>query len=224
MSSRALKIAGLTLISLLLVAGGAFFIYYQSLKSTPQYSLALLIDAAKHDRRDEIGKLVDTDAVVDDFVQQVTDRAIDIYGRGLPATVIQKAASLAQPILPAVKDRARTVLPGAIRQRSQRFSNVPFFAMVFAADRYLQIDVNGDVATVHSKLSDRPLDIRMKRVGDRWQVVGVKDDQLATDIARSIGEDLIELAKSKATDAVAERLGVGNLLNLVRQAENLVSQ
>jgi hypothetical protein len=64
----------------------------------------------------------------------------------------------------------------------------------------------------------------MKRNGERWQVVGVKDDQLATDIARSIGEDLIELAKTKTTDAIADRLGIGNLLNLVRQAENLVSQ
>jgi hypothetical protein len=224
MSRRNLKIAGITLLALILIAGGAFFFYYRSLRTTPQYSLALLIDAAKHDRRDEIAKLVDTDAVVDDFVQQVTDRAIDIYGRGLPPTVIQKAASLAGPILPAVKERARTVLPGAIRQRSQKFASVPFFAMVFAADRYLQIDVDGDVATVHSKLSDRPLDIKMKRNGERWQVVGVKDDQLATDIARSIGEDLIELAKTKTTDAIADRLGVGNLLNLVRQAENLVSQ
>src|SRR6476661_3722083 len=136
MSKRPFAIAGIVILSVLLIAGGAAFFYYQSLKTTPQYSLALLIDAAKRDDRTKIGELVDTDAVVDDFVQQITDRAIDIYGRGLPASVIQKAASLAQPILPAVKDRARSVLPGAIRQRTQKFANVPFFMMVFAADRY----------------------------------------------------------------------------------------
>ena len=68
------------------------------------------------------------------------------------------------------------------------------------------------------------MDIKMKRNGNRWQVVGVKDDQLATDIARSIGQQLIELATAKVTDAAAEQLGIGNLLNLVRQAESLVSQ
>src|SRR5207248_8024340 len=137
----------------------------------------------------------------------ITDRAIELYRRGLPQVVIERAGDLAGPIMPAVKDRGRSVLPGAIRQRTQRFANVPFFVMVFAADRYLQIDVDGDKATVKSKLQDRPLDIKMKRNGTRWQVVGVKDDQLATDIARSIGQSLMDLAASKITDAAAERLG-----------------
>lgn len=152
------------------------------------------------------------------------DKAIELYGRGLPATVIEKARDLAQPLMPSIKDRARTMLPGAIRVRTQKFSNVPFFMMVLAADRYLQIDQNGDLATVHSKLADRPLDIKMKRNGDRWQVVSVRDDQLASDIASSIGQQLMDLATSKITDAAAERLGIGNLLNLVRQAENLIDQ
>ena len=210
--------------SVALVVGVAGYLYYRSLKTTPQYSLALLIDAAKRDDRNEIARLVDTDAVVDDFTQQIVDHAVDMYGRGLPPNVIQKAASIAQPLMPSVKAQARNVLPGAIRLRTKRFSNVPFFAMVFAADRYLQIDVTGDVATVKSKLEDRPLDIKMKRNGEGWQVVGVRDDQLSSDIARSIGQDLMDLATSKITDAAAERLGIGNLLNLVRQAENLVSQ
>ena len=64
----------------------------------------------------------------------------------------------------------------------------------------------------------------MKRHGDRWQVVGVKDDQLATNVAKSIGQELMDLATTKITDAAANRLGVGNLLNLVRQAENLFAQ
>jgi len=224
MSKRPFAIAGIVLLSVLLVAGGALFFYYQSLKTTPQYSLALLIDAAKRDNKEQVAQLVDTDAVVDDFMQQIVDHAVDLYGRGLPASVIQKAAIIAQPIMPSVKQQARNVIPGAIRSRAQRFSKVPFFMMVFAADRYLQIDVKGDTAVVKSKMQDRPMDIKMKRNGKRWQVVGVKDDQLATDIARSIGQQLIELATAKVTDAAAEQLGIGNLLNLVRQAESLVSQ
>ena len=223
-SRRRLKIIAIVLASLLVIACGAFLLYYQSLKKTPQYSLALLIDAARRDDKEQFNQLIDTNAVVDDFVGQVMDKAIDLYGRGLPQIVIDKARSLADPLLPFIKSQAHDRLAAAIKLRTKRFANVPFFAMVFAADRYLQIDVDGDVATVHSKVEDQPLDIKMKRNGDRWQVVGVKDDQLATDVARSIGQELMDLATTKITDAAAERLGVGNLLNLVRQAENLFAQ
>ncbi|MBV9242246.1 MAG: hypothetical protein JO314_09590 [Acidobacteria bacterium] len=218
------KIALISLASLLVIAGGAFLLYYQSLKKTPQYSLALLIDAARRDDKDQFAQLIDTDAVVDDFVGQVIDKAVDLYGRGVPQVVIDKARDLAQPILPVIKSQAHDRLAAAIKFRTKKFANVPFFVMVFAADRYLQIDENGDIATVHSKIQDQPLDIKMKRNGDRWQVVGVKDDQLATDCAKSIGQELMDLATAKITDAAAQRLGVGNLLNLVRQAENLFDQ
>jgi hypothetical protein len=222
--SRRLKITAIVVASLLVIGGGAFLLYYQSLKKTPQYSLALLIDAARRNDKDQFAQLIDTDAVVDDFVNQVMDRAVDLYGRGVPQVVIDKARSLTGPILPIIKSQAHDRLAAAIKVRTQKFANVPFFVMVFAADRYLQIDVNGDVATVHSKLEDRPLDIKMKRNGDRWQVVSVKDDQLATDIARSIGQEIMELAETKITDAAAAQLGVTNLLNLVRQAEKLFDQ
>ena len=192
--------------------------------NTPQYSLALLVDAAKRDDTDAIAKLVDTDAVVDDFMAQIVDRAVDLYGRGLPSSVIQKITSIAEPVMPAIKERARSQLPAAIRVRSKRLANVPFFAMVLAADHYLIIETTGDLATVKSKDPNRPLEMRMRRNGDRWQVVGVKDDQLATDIARSIGQQIVALATAKLTDAAAEQLGVGNLFNLLKKAEELVGQ
>jgi len=210
------------LASVIVIAGASVLIYYEQLKKTPQYSLALLIDAARRDDKDQFAQLIDTDAVVDDFVQQVMDHAVDLYGRGVPQVVIDKARSLTAPILPIIKSQAHDRLAAAIKVRTQKFANVPFFVMVFAADRYLQIDVNGDVATVHSKLEDRPLDIKMKRNGDRWQVVSVKDDQLATDVARSIGQEIMQLAETKITDTAAAQLGLTNLLNLVRQAESLI--
>src|SRR5213078_1487723 len=55
---------------LLLIVGIGGVLYYQSLKKSPQYSLALLVDAAKHDDKDGVGQLVDIDAVVNDFIPQ----------------------------------------------------------------------------------------------------------------------------------------------------------
>ena len=71
------------------IIGG--LIYYQGLRSTPQYSLALLVDAAKRDDTNEINELVNIDAVADDFMPQVMSKAVELYGRGLPPPLIKAA-------------------------------------------------------------------------------------------------------------------------------------
>ncbi|MFT3745915.1 MAG: hypothetical protein QM785_16710 [Pyrinomonadaceae bacterium] len=221
MSKRPFAIAGFVLLGLVLVAGVGAFIYYQSLKSTPQYSLALLVDAAKRDDKGEIAKLVDIDGVVDDFVPQITNKAVELYGRGQPPEVLRKVAKLALPLLPAVKERARAELPRVIRDRTARFGSVPFFAMVMGAEKYLEISINGDMATVKSKLPEHQLEMKMKRNGDRWQIVGVREEQLATAIARKVGQEIMAVAVGGGKKA-ADEFGIGNLTELLKQAEELV--
>ena len=219
--SKRLFVIGLTVVlTVILTALAAGFLYYQSLKDTPQYSLALIVDAAKRDDKAEIDRLIDINAVVEDFMPQVTDKAVELYGRGQPPQVLQKVARLATPLLPAVKERARAELPRVIRERTERLGYVPFFAMVMGADRYLEITINGDSALVKSKMPEHPLEVKMRRNGDRWQIVGVKDEQLATNIARKIGQEIMAVAVNGKS--AADKLGIGNLSELLRQAEELV--
>jgi hypothetical protein len=219
--TRIFVVAGLTAVvtAAIMVAGG--FLYFQTRKSTPQYSLALLVDAAKKDDKAEVATLVDINAVVDDFVPQMTDKAVELYGRGLPPQSIARVTALAKPLLPAVKERARAELPKAIRSRSEKYGNVPFFMMVFGADRYFDISVNGGTAVAKSRNADRPLELKMRWNGGRWQIVGLKDEQLATDIARRIGQEIIAVAVNGKKNT-ADKFGIGNLSDLVRQAEELV--
>lgn len=222
MGKRLFAVIAAIVFALLLIAGVGGFAYYQSLKSTPQYSLALLVDAAKRDDKQAIDEFVDINAVVDDFVPQITEKAIELYGRGVPQSVLAKVAKLAVPILPALKERARAELPRVIRDRSERFGSVPFFVMVVGADRYLDIVISGDTAFVKSKLPEHKFEVRMRRRGERWQVVGVKEEQLATEIARAIGQQIIEIATKGLTRDTADSLGVGNIADLLRQAEQLI--
>lgn len=221
MSKRVFAIAGLVVLGVVLVAGIASAIYYQSLKKTPQYSLALIIDAAKRDDRAEINALINTDAVVEDFVPQITNKAVELYGRGQPPEVLRKVARLALPLLPAVKERARMELPRVIRERTAKLGSVPFFAMVLGADQYLDITIDGENAIVKSKLPEHPVELKMRKNGDRWQIVGVNDEQVATAIARKIGQEVMAVAVGGRTKA-ANELGMGNLAELLKQAEELV--
>lgn len=210
------------LLGLLLIFAIGGYLYWRSFYGTPQYSLALLVDAAKRDDKAAVDALVDTGAVVDDFVPQIAVKAAEMYGKGLPTAVLEKLVRVAAPILPAVKDRAKAELPRVIRERSERFGDVPFVAMVVGADQYLDFKIEGDNATVKSKLADRPFEVKMKRKGDIWQIVGVRDEALATDIARKVGQELIAIATGGINKKTGDKLGVGNISDLLRQAEELV--
>ncbi|MCA1623202.1 MAG: hypothetical protein LC768_13445 [Acidobacteria bacterium] len=219
-----LKILGVLgiLFAVVLLTGaiGGYF-YWQNLKTTPQYSLALLVDAAKRDDQQTIDEFVDTDAVVDDFMPQITGKAVELYGRGLPPSTIQKVAQVAIPFLPAVKQRARAEIPNLIRERTEKFANIPFWVIAVGAEGYLDITQESDKAFVKSKLQDRPLEIVLMRNGNRWQIVGVKDEELAKRIAEKIGQELITVAKKGGIKKAGEQLGVFNLEDILKNAEGI---
>jgi hypothetical protein len=213
-----LAVAGVTLLLVIVAAAGSYF-YWQSLKGTPQYSLALIIDAARKNDQPSMDRLVDIGAVVDDFIPQITSKAVEIYGRGLPPQTIARVAQVAAPVMPAVKDRARAELPGVIRRKTARFENVPFAAMVIGADRYLDVTTQGNVATVKSLLPEQSFEFKMMREGGEWKIVGVRDNELSERIAKAIGQEVIAAATTNGSTPAGERLGIKNLNELLKNAE-----
>lgn len=204
----------------LLLGSVGFYLYWRSLKDSPQYSLALIVDAAKRNDQQKVNELVDIDLVVDDFLPQITDKAIELYGRGIAPDIIQRVALIAAPVMPALKDRAREELPGAIRQKTLEFGNVPFAAMVLGADQYLDITIEGDDATVKSTLPEHDMEVRMKRHEGVWKIVAVKDEKLATSIAQRVGQEIIAIAVN-GTNSGRSRLGAKNINDLLNEAEKI---
>lgn len=223
---KAAKIFGVLaigLIAVLLVGAVGGYLYWRSYQTTPQYSLALLVDAARRDDQKAVDELIDTDEVVDDFMPQITGKAVELYGRSLPPQTLAKVEQFAAPFLPAVKDRARAELPRVIREKTDKFAQVPFAAIVLGADRYLDIAQTGETALVKSKIADRPLEVKMKRNGDKWKIIGVKDEQLAANIAQKIGQEIIAVATNKnGIGKTGKNLGVENLQDILKQAEDIL--
>jgi hypothetical protein len=121
-----------------------------------------------------------------------------------------------------LKDGAKSELPRVIRERTEKFDYVPFAAIVMGADRYLDITVKGDIAYVKSKVEDRPLELKMMRVGDHWQVVGVRDKDLADKIARTVGQQIIAVASGANIGDASKNLGVNDLQDVLKRAEDLL--
>lgn len=209
---------GVALGVVVLVAAVGGYFYWSYLKTTPQYSLALLIEAAKNNDQQAIDEIVDVDSVVEDFAPQVIDSAAELYGRGLPQGIIDRLMRLTDALKPAVKQRARAELPELIRRQTERYANVPFFGFVIGADRYLNIAVNGDEAFITSKLPRHTFEVKMRRVGDKWQIVGVKDSEIAKEVAQSIGQEIMGFAAGDNLEEAARSLGLSDLSDLIKKA------
>lgn len=219
--SRIFRVLAILLITVLVVGAVGGYFYWQHLKTTPQYSLALLIDAARRGDRKTVDDLVDADRIVDDFMPQITDKAVELYGRGVPPQTIAKIAQVAAPILPSIKVRARTEIPDLIRDKTQKFDKVPFWGIVVGAKTYLEITQEGDKAFINSKLPDSPLNLTMKRDGTKWRVAGVTDEELARRIAEKIGRQIIITANKGGIGKTGTQFGVENLTNLVKELDGI---
>jgi hypothetical protein len=218
---KALPIVGVSILGILLLIAIAGYFYFQRLKTTPQYSLALIVEAAKKDDKKQIEELIDTDAVIDDFMPQITDKAVEIYGRNLPKDVISRVTQIALPMLPKVKEVAKAELPSVIRDKTKQAEDIPFWAIVFGADRYLEVSNEGEFATMKSRIPEKPLELKMKRAGDKWKIVAMKDDKLATLIAQKVGQQILAIASKDGIENLGKKLGVNGLGDIMKQLEGV---
>lgn len=201
---------------LILIAAFAY-LYWQKVKQSPQYSLAILVESARVDDRDVVARFIDVDAVVDDFMPQVMQKATELYGRNLPPETIKKFSEAIAPIMPSLKNRVREEIPRVIREKTKALERLPWWAIALGADRVLEITVEGDLAYVRGKVDDQDLVITLRRSGEIWRVVAVKDDRLAREIAEKIGQDLILMFNREGTKKAAEKLGIRGVEDLLKK-------
>lgn len=221
---KILKIFGLVVLTAAVVFAVGGFFYWQNLKSTPQYSLALLVEAARNNDEEKVAEFVDSDAVIDDFLPQITEKAVELYGRGLPPGKIERISKVVVPILPAVKDRARAELPNLIREKTSAFERFPFWAIAIGAGKFIDIQIKDGKALIKNKTPERNLELTMKQNGDHWQVIAVKDEALAQRIAEKVGQEIIGIAKQNGSESLknsGESLGIDNVKDLIKKAEDI---
>ncbi|MEK7724090.1 MAG: hypothetical protein AAB336_07075 [Acidobacteriota bacterium] len=213
---KIVKIFGILALVFLFIGGISSSFYWQSVKKTPQYSLALLVDAARRDDKEKVAEIIDTEQVVNNFVPQITEKAVELYGRNLPPQVINRVSLLVAPLMPGIKEKAKAELPQLIREKTEKLDRVPYWAIALFAERDLEIKVDGDKAEIKSKIPERPLEFTMKREGQEWKIVAIKDEKLAQKVAEKVGQQLMLLANKGNIIDAGRQLGVENLGNILK--------
>jgi uncharacterized membrane protein len=191
--SRGAKILGIIAIALVALILGAIvggYFWWQSYKTKPAYSLALLVDAVQRNDMAAFDEIVDTDKIVDNFVPQVTDKAFGRYSSALTAPLRSQIESLIPTLMPGIKEKVHEEVVAQVKELGARAEGKPFILVALGLPYVVDIKQEGDAAKVAVALKDRPITLSMQRSGERWKIVSITDETLATRIVDSIAKDL----------------------------------
>lgn len=187
---RVLSMTALVVGGLLLVLLVGAYAWWQSYKAGPAYSLALLVDAAQRDDMPAVESMMDGDAVAQAFVPQVIERLTGAGTAVPPQDRARLTAALPQ-LLPRVRETVREEVAGVVRGvAGQSGGRVPFLLLALGVSRAADVQETGDAATVRVERDGRQTELSMRRGGDLWKVVAVKDEELTAGIATRLAASL----------------------------------
>ena len=187
---RVLGVTGVIVGAVVLVLLVGSYMWYQGFKKSPPYSLALLLDAAQHDDVAAVETMIDADQIAQGFVPQVIDNLAGT-GSQLPPQARDSLRAALPQLLPRVRETMRDEIARAMKGIGQNeSSSLPFFAKALGVRQAATVVERGDAATVTVKQGERPVELSMRRDGERWKLVNVKDPQLASDIATRLAASL----------------------------------
>ncbi len=185
----------LAIIAVLLVvavAGIALggFLWWQHYKTTPAYSIALLIDAAQRNDVPAVEKIVDTDKIVDNFATQIAEKAAGQYGSALTSSVRKQIDNLVPTLIPFVKQQVRDGVAARVREISEGSNKKPFILLALGVPYVVTITSEGDNGKASADIKQQHVELDLHREGDTWRVVGVHDDALVQQIAEQVIKQL----------------------------------
>lgn len=197
---RALLVAAIPLVAIVLLLFGAGYWWWQSFKSSPAYTLALVVDAAERDDREAFEALVDVEEVSRSVVPQVIERVRGgDDGLNIAPQVRRQIAQNAQVWLPGVREQVRDVLMAETKGLAERVGarDYPFFVRALALSRLGESKTQEGTAgrdrtaSVTYQVNERPVEFGLRGGGEGqpdWKIVSLKSDDLATRVAEQVAK------------------------------------
>lgn len=168
-----------------LAAGGVYF-WWQSYKTTPAYSLALLVDASQQKDTPVVEQIIDTNQIVDNLAPRISQKAVARYGATLNSAKRKRVEAMVPALLPKVKEGAGRILANWVEELFDKSEAKPFVVLALGLPYLVNITPDGDTAKVTAPVKDRKVEFVMRRDGERWKIVGINDDAVVDRIVDDI--------------------------------------
>jgi hypothetical protein len=183
---KLLLILGTAILLICALAAGGIYFWWQSYKTTPAYSLALLLDAFQHHDTPVIEQIIDTNQIIDNLAPRISQKAVGRYGATLNSAKRKRVEAMVPALLPKVKEGAGAVLSKWLEELFDKSEAKPFVVLALGLPYLVNIVPDGDTAKVTAPVKDRNIEFVMRRSGERWKIVGINDDAVVDRIVDNI--------------------------------------
>lgn len=182
-------LAGLVVVVVVVAAVGGFF-WWRNYQTTPGYTLTLLADAAQRNDVAEFEKRINDEEIAKNMVATVSQKAAGRYGLAINSSVQTQIDKLVPSLLPRLKQMIHDEVVKDIGRFASGAEPRGFVTLLVLLPRFTTITTEGDTANVKARLTDREIEMTMKRAGDRWQVTEVKDEALVQRVVDNVMKEL----------------------------------
>ncbi|HYJ88909.1 MAG TPA: hypothetical protein VEW46_22785 [Pyrinomonadaceae bacterium] len=192
-------------IFLLVIGSLAAFVWWQYHKTTPGYSLAILVDAAQRNDTAAFDDVFDVNQVAQSFASQVAETK----GINLPGWL-----GGLQSVSPRITETIKPIVREGVRRRIHdlgvQSDGKPFVLTALGILMKSSIIIEGNRATATITLREQTLKLRLERTDRHWKVVSVIDDALAARIIADVANELPgRISPSEVTKPLTDILPTG---------------
>ena len=193
-------LAILLMAGVVFIAAAAFFgwRYYQG---TPSYSVALILDAAERNDMPELEKFIDDEAISQNLLKTVSEKAAGRYGTALSVTLQSQIDKLLPSLMPSVRQIVRDEVAKEVKDFASKSDPKPFLFVALAVPSFVTVKTSGDTAQATAPVQDRTVEFTLKRNSDRWKIVEVKDDTLTQKVVDGVVKELPAIGAADQTNA-----------------------
>lgn len=170
-----------------LVAG---FLGWRRYQSTPTYTLTLLADAAQRNDVAEFQKRIDGDEIAKNMVPSISEKAAARYGLALGSSMRERIDQMLPSLLPRIKQTINDEVVKEINGFAAASEPRSFFSLLVTVPSLVKVTTEGDIAKATAAISDRTIELTMKRDAERWKVTDLKDDVMVQRIVDSVMKEL----------------------------------
>lgn len=188
--ARILAFVALFVVVVFILAIAGLFFWWRSYQKSPDYSLALLVQAAQRGDTTELAKLMDDEEIVRNMVGRISQKTSDRYGLALNANVKQQMDQVVSASAPRLKQTIHDEVITEIKEIGGDASVKPLAVILMMIRSRVTATTEGDVAKAAAILSNRTFEVTMRRDGDRWKVTGFNGERMAQRVVDSVMKDL----------------------------------
>ncbi|HJU93633.1 MAG TPA: hypothetical protein VJ656_11915 [Pyrinomonadaceae bacterium] len=185
------------------------FVWWRHYQSTPTYTLTLMADAAQRNDLVEFQKQIDDEEIAKNMVASISQKAAGRYGLAINSSVQQQIDTVVPTLLPRIKQTIHDEVGKEIKEFSSASEPRSFLVLLFTVPSLVKVTMEGDTAKATTAISNRTIELTMKRNADRWKVTDFKDDVVAQRIVDSVMKELPAIGTIEPNSPL-KKLGRGN--------------